>query len=236
MRKTPLFLLVALVLAGCSSVPDEDEAVRVDSYARADAGAFKTFRLLSGSALHPQNSLVFQDMAAAMLPSLTSAGLTVWKDSDSVPPDLLVILDWMPPKTRETTSTASVPVIGTTGGGQTTHNSTSVVNGHLIRTTGSSYTAPTLAIIGSREQTKTTLLTYGGISLVAYESTPILAQKDQLDQLAKLEVWSLSVSHVSEQPRIDPRIAYPEYLRAAKAYIGRSSGGQLLLPLAEFAH
>lgn len=232
-----LFSLVVLTVlfCGCSGIPDEDEAVRVDSFARDDAANFKTFRIISGSADLPQASLEFQDMAASLLPVLTKAGLIEWEAAKGGAPDILIAVDWLTPQVKTFSSTRNVPIVALVGGNFVAHYDTSVVNGRLVTSSGSSYSVPTLGIVGSSTETETTRIVSGGIRLVAYESAAFMAPTPQRD-ISSLQVWSLLLSHISEQPRIDVRKAYPEYLRTAAAYIGKSSHGQLLLALPKFAH
>lgn len=282
MRLAFLLSVCVVLLTACVSSPEKPTTARIDSYARPDALSFKTFFLVPAAGEAAQNSLIFQEMADGIVPILESIGMQKWSGDPSQPPDLFIDVKWMTPEIERITTSGTVPVFGQTGGGYTTHNSTSVVNGKLVTTTGSSYAVPTFGVTGSQSYTRTALLSSGGISLRAYEAKPffvrynriqqidsfvdwakahragysdgekrytaaeiqarvadLLAEKQQLqnDKTPDRDVWFIAAWNVSRIP-IEARLDYPRYLRAATAFIGKSSNGQkeIILPKNEPAN
>ncbi len=190
MRLVVVLTACVVLLGGCASAPPNPKTARIDSYARSDADSFKIFVLVPAAGQPNQNSLVFQEMAAKIVPILQSIGMVQWSGDVQQPPDIFIDVKWTFPETKAITTSGSVPIYGETGGDYTSHNSTSVINGKLVTTTGSSYTVPTYGVIGSQNYTRTALLSSGGISLRAYEAKPFITRFNRIKEIEAFTEWA----------------------------------------------
>jgi hypothetical protein len=229
-----------VLLAGCStqepllSKIEHHPFVRVDSYARADAAQFRTFKLIPGSDDVAANQLRFEEMATQVARILEAHGLVEWKEGGGVL-DLAIMLSWMEPRQFPVTRSGVMPIYGQIGGGITYNNSVSYIYGQAVPSSGTSYTPPVSGIVGSAPFSQTTYYYRGDLSLEAYEAQPVLLanRANRPVQTADMkQVWTLDLWAVFHRP-IEPRVNYPTFLRTVGSYVGKSSGGQVDVPIGD---
>ena len=232
-------LFMVLQFCGCVSPPPKVQIITVDSLARADSSRFRTFSMIHAVTNPRPDSLEFAQMSSEVRTILEARGLTFFVPNGTSEPDLVVGLRWHSPIPYSFDIAGTRTVYGQTSSGTTTtHNATSVVNGKVVTTTGTSTTPSTYGVVGVVPTSSKYTLVLGGISLVALEGGPIMASLAKDPDISKLplkEVWKIGVWQVRELGKdaaMEPLLDYPKFLRVAAEFIGRSSNGTKDIPLA----
>lgn len=211
MKRAWLAGMLIIPVVGCGP----SYRVRVSSFADPNALAKSRYFLIPGKQNVDLNDLEFKEYSKFAKNALNHIG---YKEAESpADVDVMVALNWNAGSPERIPYSFSLPLMGQTGGGSSTFNSTSLgSNGRPSYTTGRISQEPTFGVIGTQNISGVSSFTPLFVWFIAYDAN---AYRDNKTLIKLWETWILAMDR-----RSDLRQAMPYLVAAGRDYFAKNTG------------